>query len=269
MIDDTGPLAKVARASIEISQIFTDAKEFIGQFPVTARGTLDPKTGEAEIRVDTTMPPLSSDWAVRVGGVLHHLRSALDHLVWQAVLHNGSTPSRQNQFPIFETRGAISKKTGAEIPFAERAASQLQGLSPQWINSFEVFQPYFTVPTIVSSSPLHPLAQLTELNNRDKHRLLHIITVGAFGNVETRHSPDGLVTGPVRLIQPMLVEQDRVVGYVPMKAVGKNPQAEMVFEMSPLVETSAGVEPVHILLDEIAQTVNLVIDALTAQSETI
>jgi hypothetical protein len=37
--------------------------------------------------------------------------------------------------------------------------------------------------------------------------------------------------------------------------------------MSPVVDTSAGSEPIHKLLDEIADTVNLVIDRLTAQSK--
>jgi hypothetical protein len=43
-------------------------------------------------------PPLRL--GVILGDMVHNLRSALDHLVWQAVLRNGGRPNRSHQFPI-------------------------------------------------------------------------------------------------------------------------------------------------------------------------
>ena len=40
-------------------------------------------------------------WGVMLGDALHNFRSALDHLIWQLVEHNGvRKPNTDNQFPI-------------------------------------------------------------------------------------------------------------------------------------------------------------------------
>lgn len=45
--------------------------------------------------------------AAIAGDIFHNLRSALDHMVWQLVLRDGHEPSRENQFPIYESKDSF------------------------------------------------------------------------------------------------------------------------------------------------------------------
>lgn len=47
-------------------------------------------------------PPLRL--GVIVGDLVHNVRSALDHLVWQLVLANAQQPTRATQFPVCSKR---------------------------------------------------------------------------------------------------------------------------------------------------------------------
>ncbi|MEJ7657391.1 MAG: hypothetical protein WKF33_10225 [Thermoleophilaceae bacterium] len=50
-------------------------------------------------------------WALLVSEVVHHLRAALDYLVWQLVLLNGAEPYHRYQFPIYAKRAPAHTNT--------------------------------------------------------------------------------------------------------------------------------------------------------------
>lgn len=105
-------------------------------------------------------------WAVLVSEFIHHLRSALDNLVWQLVLLNGGEPWQRNQFPIY-----------TEAPAAGRLDAMLRGVSGDHRAVIEELQPYNSPQVQVSRA----LAVLVDLSNIDKHRFLHPVLAWSIG----------------------------------------------------------------------------------------
>lgn len=107
---------------------------------------------------------------VLAGEILHHLRSSLDHVVWQFSdeWYRISKPT-QIEFPIAEVRPTKKPgRTGYE--------RHVKGISdPAALILIEYLQPYN------SSDPIdHPLIILHKLNIHDKHRHVPIcISTGA------------------------------------------------------------------------------------------
>jgi hypothetical protein len=100
-------------------------------------------------------PPLR--WSVLLGDWLHNLRSALDHLAWELVKHNGGSPGVWTGFPICLTSHAFLDAKGGQ--------RQLAGMSREARALVERVQPFQgKVPDY------HPLRVLQQLSNSDKHR---------------------------------------------------------------------------------------------------
>lgn len=98
-----------------------------------------------------------------IGDVIHNLRSALDHAVWQLVIASGEEPGRHNMFPIL--------RNAAE--FQDRGLRQLRGVAPAAVAVIEQVQPYHT-PSADLTSEDSFLWLLDELSNHDKHRVLNV-----------------------------------------------------------------------------------------------
>jgi hypothetical protein len=64
----------------------------------------DLETGQIVIYGEGIREPPVEEWGVIIGDVVHNLRSALDHLVWQLTLANGNIP------PAVIPRGKAGKK---------------------------------------------------------------------------------------------------------------------------------------------------------------
>jgi hypothetical protein len=89
----------------------------------------------------------------------HHLRAALDNLVWQLVLLRGSAPTTRTQFPIYESRERY-----------ESSAHLIRGVSADDRALIEFCQPFQH-----GKRPFDTyLAMLAWLNNMDKHRFVHV-----------------------------------------------------------------------------------------------
>jgi hypothetical protein len=119
---------------------------------------LDPESGYHIVyAVVESDPPLRL--GVILGDVVHNVRSALDHLVWQLVLANGETPGRGNAFPIVDHPN----------DFAGKAAVALKGVTPGHRAVIESVQPYHG-----SDGPETTyLGLLRHLSNVDKHQVVH------------------------------------------------------------------------------------------------
>ena len=115
--------------------------------------------------------PVPTEISFMVGDVLHNLRSALDHLVWQLTIANGNTP---DLFPLArKSNWAKIQFPIADTPegFAKSAASQLWGVSPECRDFIEGWQPY---KTATQPGDVSILWVLRELSNVDKHRLPNV-----------------------------------------------------------------------------------------------
>lgn len=117
-------------------------------------------------------PPEIKDWvAIIAGEAAHHLRSVLDHLVYQLAIHEADrtghriSKSTQRGFPV-----CIQEPTTEKAK--SRFAGKVQGLSATAITSIQQLQPY-KLP--LAERKDYALTVLHELNVIDKHRLLLVV----------------------------------------------------------------------------------------------
>jgi hypothetical protein len=195
-----GVRAKIERSNQHIKDLETAMRAFRDQNPYGFRIESDPQTGDeihrVEIRRDT---PISLPLVT--GDALHNLRSALDHLAWQAHEADGGKPDRQTHFPI--------RDSAAEYKTADLAKKQK--FSPRLIKLFESVQPY--------QSGYDMLGILHELNNFDKHRLLFVTAFAVSEVMPTWKTLDSvrpfkrlLISGMASGVQGLIITVSGIMG---------------------------------------------------------
>jgi len=175
-----GPWAKLVRAREQIESLQGDSQRFFqrNRYGVLV-GELNRQTGMYELRVGET-PDIPSLWAVRVGEIVHDLRSALDGLVCQLAIHSNPgtdwriCEQRRTGFPIF----IDGPDSSARPRFSRKALSYLL---PTLITRIERLQPYKRGNGHRSS----PLWVLHEMSNADKHRVIPIVAGRLLGTLLT------------------------------------------------------------------------------------
>jgi hypothetical protein len=134
----------------------------------------DPQTREGILYISKMrdLSEINRQTALIAGDVIHNLRSALDHLVYQlAVEHTNDNIVDPNatQFPICDRRGRSPDKKGrGGSGFRREAKRHLGEVDLLHRARIESFQPY---PRRKGRNFLY-LRLLRDLDNRDKHRLL-------------------------------------------------------------------------------------------------
>jgi hypothetical protein len=96
-------------------------------------------------------------WPLLAGEAIQNLRSALDHPVYEKPCARSST-----SFPIFTDRSE----------YEEKAPGRLKGVSEEIKDRIAGFQPFRFMP---EDADHHPLAQLSLLSNRNKHKVLSTV----------------------------------------------------------------------------------------------
>lgn len=97
-------------------------------------------------------------FAVIVGEIVHHMRSALDHLICDLVVANGGEVTTRHQYPICST---------PELYKDAVKRGNVRGLKKTTYAIIESQQPY------TQKNPADTvLAVVQDFNNQDKHRLL-------------------------------------------------------------------------------------------------
>lgn len=166
-----GPIAKLDRAKTH----FQALNKSIGAFKRSKThdfvvAQFDPNTGEKVINLRILKEPKNPEWGLLLGDMVHNLRSALDHLVWQLALLNGKKPRRQNQFPIIGTKNEYW-----EVP-ANRSESvrdrMLAGVSEDHRAFIDMVQPFIAGDSRPEDRTT-ALALLSGISNADKHRVIH------------------------------------------------------------------------------------------------
>lgn len=147
--------AKLNRAKKQIKNLKfrIDAFLFREPHPYEFTSYQDAETGSyvyKTIRVDEVPAGI----VLRAGETLQSLRSALDHLAWQAVLDAGNKPGTYTGFPILDS----AEKYQSYSP------GKIEGVGPRERNIINWFRPYKGGNDI--------LWRLHRLNNIDKHRLI-------------------------------------------------------------------------------------------------
>jgi hypothetical protein len=151
-----GITLKLGRAHDQLQGLSSEIDAFFKLNPYVIEYQINPDTLDifGILRVRHNPPAI---WSVVIGEVVHNLRSALDHLVWQLVIKETSTVPTTNktQFPIFETLAGYQSR--GEPVF-------LQGVGGTAKAIIKSAQPFET------GGQKSPLWHLHELSNWDKHR---------------------------------------------------------------------------------------------------
>jgi hypothetical protein len=164
MIDLTGIGWKLLRADAHREELQSAIDGFLFSNPYQFITDFDRAASAYVIRARVREEPPAT-LGVIVGDIVHNIRSALDHLACQFVLHSAGTPTRQTAFPMF-----IEKpETGSRA--ARTWDNMTAGMNSDATEFLDHFQPYKTV----SSGFPHHLALLNTLSNWDKHHDIHVV----------------------------------------------------------------------------------------------
>ncbi len=137
---------------------------------------LDPDPNDpTHLFVKSGIDPIPVDpFSLMIGDVVQNLRNSLDHLVFAlAKVYTCKFPeeiARKTQFPIIGDETSKGEVGSGSNMFRDNAVQMLQALDPKAKEEIERLQPYQRGMNFRS----HPLWQLNELSNIDKHRMLHI-----------------------------------------------------------------------------------------------
>jgi hypothetical protein len=159
-------LMKLARANEQKDALKSEIAAFLG-----ARETksvlreVDPKTNDLHIRFVAPIAPV--DWAIRLGEIVHNLRSCLDNVAWRLVeldRRHPSSPDGRTCFPIFSD----SEK------FKSNGVRAMRGMAPESVAIVKSFQPFGA-----EQGDDFPLWYLHTLSNSDKHRVINLVAANA------------------------------------------------------------------------------------------
>ena len=163
-----GIYAKINRAGDQIDSLTADMDRFCTDIRQSIVREVREDSDEQVWVFRGETPSLPIEWSIRVGEILYHLRSTLDHLVWQLVLANGQEPSHRNAYPIVKDESEWS-----------RNKDRLKGVTPRVETIVERLQPY--TGGIDLPFDVRAFETLYTLCNIDKHRHLNMVIVETSG----------------------------------------------------------------------------------------
>jgi hypothetical protein len=149
---DTGK-QKVERANYHIGDLEREFQLFVSKKPHRFSVNVEPNTGHMSIRVRFIDKPPST-FALIIGGAIHNLRTALDHLMWEVVGINGGKQHQYLSFPTRDNRVNFeSAWNGIETP-------------SQWVKDAVRATEAF------DGGSGNDLYQIHDLDRTDKHRTI-------------------------------------------------------------------------------------------------
>lgn len=155
---------KIERAESQARNLYDQATEFFftreePSYRIEFERDTDPRKWRAIFRL-LKKPP--DDWPILLGEIVHNLRSALDHLVYEAsALDEDGMPLKGTEYPIFMD----------EKLFRDRGLWRIRGLNDATRAFVVKYQPFaHSDPKVIPY-----LWLLQQLSNTDKHRLLNIV----------------------------------------------------------------------------------------------
>lgn len=113
---------------------------------------------EFQVKLDS---PISQQISIILGEICYHLRSSLDHLVWQAVIANNGTPNSNHRFPVCTDEQAFKEMI---------QRGYLKGTSEKFVKEVRHRQPFNQ-----ENPRTNLLWVLSTLNKIDQRHLLSVV----------------------------------------------------------------------------------------------
>lgn len=161
MVDLTGVLAKLDRAEEHLATLDASLKMWRSSNPYSFTDTKHPDATEVRFYIHFDVAPDLSRWGLLTGDCVHNLRSALDHLVWEAT--DPTQRDRTTEFPIFEDEPKFlsEERGGGRYKIRGVESSELRDL-------IERYQPWQNPNGVNTDS----LWLVHEFDRMDKHQVL-------------------------------------------------------------------------------------------------
>ena len=169
-----GSEIKVARAKEHLDALDKCLQKFVDDHPVTLSIEPNPRPPHYVAIAHGYVAPDPSFGAL-IGDFAHNARSALDLLIQSLSKLSPGDPARfRLEFPICDL------EVGGDNSYRSRESRELSGVGTNERATIEGFQPY----QLGSNFRDDLLGILGEVNNADKHRLIHV--VGSVGQAEVK-----------------------------------------------------------------------------------
>lgn len=196
---------KLTRASQHLDALEQAIKDLIGDDAnnVDGLGSVYAEFNGPEGWFTVTARPPSEvplEIALPLGDCLQNMRSALDHLVCQLTIANNKGPNRATAFPVWHDEPEPDERKKFLSPIQKidlRAQALIEDMQPFQNGKGELADTYLWV--------------LHELNNADKHRLLHPTEFWIVTNGCQVLLPDGSKIEPLEFIDRGPLKQDAVI----------------------------------------------------------
>jgi hypothetical protein len=191
--------AKLLRANEHLQSVNTDVDKIVAKLnPYPVSVDLDEQPGWCALWADpVSFGPETTHLPMVIGDVIHNLRSALDHLVWDLIrVSTKKNPRGKPQFPICTD----------PTDFACCSRTMLRGVLPEYRTVIEEAQPYYGGKAPDES----PLRWLNILSNIDKHRQF-VVTAGTLDGADL-HFPGGTPEG-LKIIPGILDGRTKIARY--------------------------------------------------------
>jgi len=165
---------KVERADHHITQLQIGFNRFSDRNPHTLSVGKNHETGNPTIRI-RFRDPMPETFALIIGDAVHNLRTALDHMAWDLVGHDGGTQNRNLKFP-----------TGRDRRSFEASCEGIRTPSQDVIALLKATQAF-------PSGQGEALYILSRLDNADKHFAITPVVGAARVRGFSVISPEGLL----------------------------------------------------------------------------
>lgn len=142
---------------------------------------VDPDSGKYMFFVHGLNPP-DPNWGLMIGDCVHNARTALDYLMVRLVaMVKGEDPARIDsvQFPIYDDPAKLANRVGGlrkELEFSGYLA-RIEELQPYNALNPSIWGRDPSGKPVISIVP-YALKRLSELDNVDKHRVIHAAWIG-------------------------------------------------------------------------------------------
>jgi hypothetical protein len=130
-----GCWAKIERANDNIGNLDNEIAAFVHPENYIIVRHVDHKAQECTFTARGQTIPLR--FSVLIGEIIHHLRSSLDHLIWQLVLKRHPSPNFKVQFPICITEKEFKRaiKGGIITGVGKSAQKLIEHVQPYHYSS--------------------------------------------------------------------------------------------------------------------------------------
>jgi hypothetical protein len=167
-----GSRLKIERAEQHLDELQPKIQAYIERDPYVVSNDPEMENEWMVVRFGEVREHPDTRWGIRVGELLHDLRSALDNLVWQLVQLNGKQPGDHNQFPIYTKAPDKARHRALRgVRGATRIDDMLLGVRPADAAVIKELQPYLGLH--IHRGHKVALASVALFNNIDKHKFVH------------------------------------------------------------------------------------------------